>query len=378
MVWVGAGAPSAHDEAPVLANIRMIRRGTGRAWLPESHPPIGEAATATLEAMTRLGAVFFDELLAETSFSSRKLRDALRELVGAGLATNDTIDAMRAVVRWRPLVSPRERSRPDPTRWLPADFSPSANRYVVQRRPNLRRLPRWQRPDLPGGESDAWPGRWSLVTSPRVLGGSAPNDEVAFAEAIARQWLDRYGVVAREIWRRERPMIPWRSVYRELKRLEFRGDVRRGYFVRGLSGAQFALPEAIEALRSDDAGDEAVVVAAADPANVFSLPIPGDPARDPFVRPRSSSALLVAIGGRVVLIAERRGSRVVVRPDSDEGMVARAAEALVRHLSSRLRRDLVLETIDGQPAAASPQASAFEKAGFRRGRTELRYLRPTR
>ena len=383
MVWVGGGAPSAHDEAPVLANIRMIRRGTGRAWLPspESHPPLGEAATTTLEAMTRLGAVFFDELLAETSFSSRKLRDALRELVGAGLATNDTIDAMRAVVRWRPLVSPRERSRPDPTRWLPADYSPSANRYVVQRRPNLRRLPRWQRPDLPGAESDVWPGRWSLVTSPRVLGGGAPNDESSLAEAVARQWLDRYGVVAREIWRRERPMIPWRSIYRELKRLEFRGDVRRGYFVRGLSGAQFALPEAVEALRADDGADgddEAVVVAAADPANVFSLPIPGDPARDPFVRPRSSSALLVAIGGRVVLIAERRGSRVVVRPEADEAIVARAAEALIRHLSSRLRRDLVLETIDGQPAAASPQATAFEKAGFRRGRTDLRYLRPTR
>jgi hypothetical protein len=99
------------------------------------------------------GESIVDELLAETSFSSRKLRDALRELVGAGLATNDTIDAMRAVVRWRPLVSPRERSRPDPTRWLPADYSPSANRHVVQRRPNLHRLPRWQRPDVPGGDA---------------------------------------------------------------------------------------------------------------------------------------------------------------------------------------------------------------------------------
>jgi ATP-dependent Lhr-like helicase len=379
MVWVGGGAPTAHDATPVLANIRMLRRGTGRAWLPESHPPIGEAATATLDAMTRMGAVFFDELLAETSFSSRKLRDALRELVGAGLATNDTIDAMRAVVRWRPLVSPRERSRPDPTRWLPADYSPSANRHVVQRRPNLRRLPRWQRPDLPGagGDADAWPGRWSLVASPRVLG--APNDESALGEAVARQWLDRYGVVAREIWRRERPMIPWRAIYRELKRLEFRGEVRRGYFVRGLSGAQFALPEAVEALRADEPGnDEAVVIAAADPANVFSLPIPGDPARDPFVLPRNSSALLVAVGGRVVLIAERRGSRVAVRPDTDQAIVASGAEALVRHLSSRLRRDLVLETIDGQPSAASPHATAFEKAGFRRGRTDLRYLRPAR
>jgi ATP-dependent Lhr-like helicase len=377
LVWVGGSAATATDDVPVLSNIRMLRRGTGRAWLPEVSPRVGEAATATLEAMSRLGAVFFDELLTETSLSARKLRDALRELVGAGLVTNDTVDAMRAVVRWRPLVSPRERSRPDPTRWLPSDYTPSANRYVVQQRPNLRRLPRWRRPDLPGGDPDAWPGRWSLVASPRVLGTQA--DDAALGEAIARQWLDRYGVLAREIWRRERPTVPWRTIYRELKRLEFRGDVRRGYFVRGLSGAQFALPEAVEALRADDAGDdEPVVIAAADPANVFPLPLPGDPARDPFVRPRSSSALLVAIGGRVVLIAERRGSRVVVRPETEEATVVRAAEALVRHLATRVRHDLVLETIDGQPAATSPHANAFASAGFRRGANELRFLRPTR
>jgi ATP-dependent Lhr-like helicase len=374
LVWVGAGAPTAGDETAVLSNIRMVRRGTGRAWLSDASPAVGEAAATTLDALTRLGAVFFDELLAETSFSARKLRDALRELVGAGFVTNDTIDAMRAVVRWRPLVSPRERSRPDPTRWLPPDYTPSANRYVVQRRPNLRRLPRWRRPDLPGGDADAWPGRWSLVASPRVLG--APADEAALGEAIARQWLDRYGVVAREMWRRERPTVPWRVIYRELKRLEFRGDVRRGYFVRGLSGAQFALPEAVEALRADDADDEAVVIAAGDPANVFPLPLPGDPARDPFVRPRSSSALLVAIGGKVVVIAERRGSRVVVRLETNEPAVTRAADALLRHLSVRIRRDLVLETIDGYPAATSPHAQAFVTAGFRRGTNDLRYLRP--
>ena len=373
LVWVGGGAPTAADEAPILSNIRMVRRGTGRAWLLESPPPIGEAATTTLEALTRTGAVFFDELLTETSFSARKLRDALRELVGAGLVTNDTIDAMRAVVRWRPLVSPRERTRPDPTRWLPPDFTPSANRYVVQRRPNSRRLPRWRRPDLPGGDADTWPGRWSLVSTPRVLGPA--GDEAALGEAIARQWLDRYGVVAREMWRRERPPVPWRTIYRELKRLEFRGDVRRGYFVRGLSGAQFALPEAVEALRADDGDDEPIVIAAADPANVFPLPLAGDPARDAFVRPRSSSALLVVLDGRVVMIAERRGARIVVRPESDEASVTRAAAGLVRHLSARIRRDVVLETIDGQPAATSPHAQAFAAAGFRRGTTELRLLR---
>jgi ATP-dependent Lhr-like helicase len=208
-----------------------------------------------------------------------------------------------------------------------------------------------------------------------VLGAAA--DESALAEMIARQWLDRYGVVAREMWRRERPAVSWRSIYRELKRLEFRGEVRRGYFVRGLSGAQFALPEAVEALRAEDGDDEPVVFAAADPANVYPLPLPGDDARDAFVRSRSSSALVVAIRGRVVLIAERRASRMVVRPGTDDALVTRAAEALIRHLSSRVRRDLLLEVIDGEPAAASRHAEAFARAGFKRGASALRFLRPT-
>src|SRR6185503_804588 len=162
-----------------------------------------------------------------------------------------------------------DKAQPDPTRWLPADFAPSADRYVVQRRPNLRRLPKWKRPDKDGGEQTNWPGRWSLVRTTRVLGPEA--SEEASAEMIARQWLERYAIVSREIWRRERPAIGWRAVYRELKRLEFRGEVRRGYFVRGLSGAQFALPEAVEMLRapSDPADAPAVVMSVNDPANVF-------------------------------------------------------------------------------------------------------------
>jgi ATP-dependent Lhr-like helicase len=205
-----------------------------------------------------------------------------------------------------------------------------------------------------------------------------------WAEQIAQQWLARYGVVSREIWRRERPMISWRAIYRELKRLEFRGDVRRGYFVRGLSGAQFALPEAIEVLRApnDNASSEAetaiapaIVMTANDPANVYSLPLPTDPARDPFVRPRSRGALLITIDGVVILIAERRGARVAVRPDSAPNDVARAARALVTHLSARTSRDVTIETIDGRPASGSEYLDAFATAGFRRGTSGLRYYR---
>src|SRR6185436_19661576 len=141
---------------------------------------LSEHATRVHGALQSEGASFFDELVTSTSLTGRNLRDALRELVGAGLVTNDTIDSLRQVVRWRPLVTPRDKAQPDPTRWLPADFAPSADRYVVQRRPNLRRLPKWKRPDKEGGEQTNWPGRWSLVRTTRVLGPEMPQE--AWAE----------------------------------------------------------------------------------------------------------------------------------------------------------------------------------------------------
>ena len=375
-VWVGGSTPAAPNEPPNLSTIRFLRRGSARAWLStETTPPLGEQAQRVLESLRTDGASFADELRASTGLTARALRDALRELAGAGLVTNDTMDAMRDVVRWRPLVSPRDRAQPDPTRWLPADFSPSANRYVVQRRPNLRRLPRWKRPDLESAETSNWPGRWSVVRTPRVLGPEA--DESALAESVARQWLERYGIVAREMWRRERPTVGWRAIYRELKRLEFRGEVRRGYFVRGLSGAQFALPDAVEMLRSTvtDESAPAIVMNVGDPANVFSLPMPQDPARDAFVRPRSRGALLVTINGVVVMIAERHGQRVVVRPEMSDAEVTRGAEALASHVSERGSRDLIVETIDGQPASGSRHVDAFRAAGFKRGTSGLRFYR---
>jgi ATP-dependent Lhr-like helicase len=101
-------------------------------------------------------------------------------------------------------------------------------------------------------------------------------------------------------------------MYRELKRLEFRGDVRRGYFVRGVSGAQFALPNAVELLRKPESGETSApffVVAASDPSNPYNLPLTIDQ-RDPLARPRGAGALLVVRDGVVAASVEGRGRRV--------------------------------------------------------------------
>jgi ATP-dependent Lhr-like helicase len=327
-------------------------------------------------ALRDQGASFTADLSAATGLGPQATRDALRELVAEGLVTNDTVEALRDVLRWKGALPLRRGNEPDPSRWLPADFKPSEGRPVVQRRVNLRRLPKWRRPDREA--PSAWGGRWSLVHTLGTFGVERGEEEMA--EQIARKWLDRYGIVSREWWKREHPPVGWREIYHELKRLEFRGEVQRGYFVSGLAGAQFALPEAVEMLRATgpEAEEATVVMPASDPANVYSLPLAPGIAADPLARPRGAGALLVTRAGRIVMSAESRGRRLRVRADASQDDVREAAAALgarlVRRAGSARRRDLMIDTIDGERAAGSRWAEVFTEAGYRSMGTGLRYF----
>ena len=232
----------------------------------------------------------------------------------------------------------------------PRELRGDARAPRVSRAPSQRRLPKWRRPDLPGPQCPAWMGRWSLLRTPGTW-GTRPDEE-EHAEQIARQWLDRYAIVTRDWWRRERPPVGWRAIYRELKRLEYRGEVRRGYFVEGMSGAQFALPEAVERLRAQpdlDADAPIIVMSAADPANPYTLPLESI-ARGSLVRPRGAGALLLTRRGLVMMNAEGRGRRISIAircigcghyraPRSYSATISRAARRRARERARSAHRD---------------------------------------
>ena len=331
LVWAGEGTYDPETGAIPLARVRFFERGTGSLWLSEAEEPVlSESAQKVRATIAEEGASFIGDIQAVTGLTMLSVREAIRELVAWGLVTNDTIEAMREVARWKPMLP---RTGNDPTSWLPADYKPSPNRRYQRTRPNLRRLPRWRRPDKPGAAVSGWTGRWSLVRRRGTLGPDVPEEE--HAERVARQWLTRYGIVSRDFWRRERPPVSWRAIYRELKRLEFRGEVRRGYFVKGLGGAQFALPDAVEWLRGISTEDSLqsgfVVMAASDPANVYSLPLELIE-RDPLSRPRGSGALLVTRAGRIAIAVEARGKRFTVADWVTPDDAAAAKAALREHL----------------------------------------------
>ena len=373
VVWAAEPATAAR-----VGKVRFFERGTGRLWLGPATDVAGlsEPARQVHDMLGSQGASFTADISAAIGIGPTVTREALRELVATGLATNDTVDALRDVLRWKSTLPLKRGEEPDPARWLPSDYTPSAHRPVVQRRVNLRRLPKWRRPEMESDSAGHWGGRWSLVHRPGTLGALATEEESS--AMVARKWLDRYGIVSRDWWRRDRPAVSWRSIYDQLKRLEFRGDVQRGYFVAGLAGAQFALPEAVEMLRlGDDARVGIVVMASSDPANVYGLPLAEGVGTDALARPRGAGAMLVTSDGRIVLSAEARGSRMRVASNASPDDVIEASRALgerlVRRFGNARRRDVVVETIDGERATGSRWTGAFIEAGFRVMSSTLRY-----
>jgi len=204
-------------------------------------PRLSRAARDVAAYLAEEGASFSADIATATGLLPTATEDALWELVARGIVTGDGFAGLRR------LVAPEERPRPE-----------ARLRALRGGRAPRRALPA---------------GRWSLLASKRE-----PLAPEARAEAAARQLLTRWGVVFREILAREALMPPWRELLMVLRRLEARGEIRGGRFVSGLVGEQFALPEAIEAMRAtrraqDDA--DVLLVAAADPLNLVGILTPG-------------------------------------------------------------------------------------------------------
>ncbi len=231
----------------------LLRSELGR-WLrrrEEDRADRSSAAGKVLKLLEEGGAQFFAELQARSGLLPAALEDALWELTAGGRVTADGFDNLRA------LMDPRRRS--------------AYGRY-------RRRKARYS------------PGRWALLAAPADEGGE-PTDH----EAVARQLLRRWGVVFRDLLKRERIESRWRDLQLVLRRLEMRGEVVGGRFVTTFAGEQFALPEAVAPLRraGRDGGEPGprLTIGAADPLNLSGILIPG-----PRV-PVTSSENLVLQGG---------------------------------------------------------------------------------
>ncbi|MBS0487161.1 MAG: ATP-dependent DNA helicase, partial [Proteobacteria bacterium] len=250
-------APSGaeHGSGPVRATpIVLLQRRNLKLWnslsttADETTPALSSRAQTVADFLRAHGASFFDELLAGTKLLHIELEEALAELVAAGLINSDSFAGLRALL-------------------VPQSKRPSPSRRRGRRTALL-------------GIADA--GRWSPLRRGPVPGDTANprNANVENVEYVARILLRRYGVICWRLLAREAAWLPpWRELLRVYQRMEARGEVRGGRFIAGLSGEQFALPEAIAPLRAArqrPPDGTIIAVCGADPLNLIGAILAGE------------------------------------------------------------------------------------------------------
>ena len=243
VVWGRTSVPdSSLNGSPArptrTAPLGLLLRSDLGHWLrprQEDSASLSSAAARVLELLERRGAQFFAELQQRTGLLPAALEDALWELTAGGRVTADGFDNLRA------LMDPRRRS--------------AYGRY-------RRRKARYS------------PGRWALLAAQ-----PGEDGETGGHQAVARQLLARWGVVFRDLLKRERIPARWRDLQLVLRRLEMRGEVVGGQFVSTFPGEQFALEEAVAPLRragrNTDEPGPSLTIGAADPLNLSGILIPG-------------------------------------------------------------------------------------------------------
>jgi ATP-dependent Lhr-like helicase len=206
-------------------------------------------------------------------------------------------------------------------------------------------------------------GRWSLTD--RLFAGARPD-----ARSLAELLLERHGVVTRDAVRAEGVPGGYGAVYAELRALETLGLCRRGYFVEGLGGAQFALGGAVERLRElrSTGGEEPepIVLGAADPAQPYGAALPW-PKRAGARAARVAGAYVVLLDGEAGLFVERGGRTLVPLRDPDEEWLRPALGALVAHARRSGIKRLAVERFDGEPVTESEVMPLLLEAGFLAG-----------
>ncbi|MEK6251285.1 MAG: DEAD/DEAH box helicase [Actinomycetota bacterium] len=334
VVWIGAGALGRSDGRVAMyfrEDVRLAGPPPANAKLESPEGEIHDAIRTRLEA----GPSFWLDLVAELEASPQELHEALWNLAWSGEVTNDAFSPLRA---------PRLRAvRP----------SESRGRRFSRRRATT---------------GQAVQGRWSL-TAPLFEGAPPAGPRL---RAQAELMLERYGIVTRESVLAEGVPGGFSTLYGELGNLELLGTARRGYFVEGMGGAQFALPGAVERLRSLPAPDGGfVVLAATDPANPYGAALPW-PKLEGSRRPaRAPGAYVLLRDGEPQAYVERGGRGILRLRELEGEELGETMAALADAVADGTIPKLGIERVDGEPVMGSGAEEALLAAGFSRGPRKL-------
>ena len=373
VLWVGREPLGDRDGRIAVYLADHLTRLLPPATMPHSSTRPGaphaeglsEREAAILDHLRQHGASFFGPLheSAGDGYPAETV-SAIWAVVWRGLITNDTFHAVRALTQAR--AASRRRARPS---------SPPV--FRTRRLVPPAAEGRWSMVGGNNGLADAGDRGGTRLESASILKRRSGREATAWATAISHQLLARHGVLTREAAVAESIGGGFSAIYPVLKAMEEHGRVRRGYFVAGLGATQFALPGAVDLLRSlRDAPEEPeiAVLAATDPASPYgaALPFPSTPETASAGRgpTRTVGATVILVNGALIAYLARGDRQLITWLPDHEPQRSQAAHGVARALMARARsgdespRGMLLEEIDGVPAAAHHMTKALVEAGF--------------
>ncbi|HLI80718.1 MAG TPA: hypothetical protein VKV03_12095, partial [Candidatus Binataceae bacterium] len=294
--------------------------------------PCDPKEAAIWRALIAGGAQYLDQVADRAEVSERDALAALWKLAARGRVSNDSFAPLRLFT-----------AAPDAARLVEVTTSRGGTRREAAMRARLK---------------SSVSGRWSALVAPKA-DSHETNDR---PREIAMLLLHRHGIVAREVMSLESIGMPWSEIQFALRRLEYGGTIRRGWFVRSLSGEQYALPEAVEMLRAtrglNPAREKPVAMTAIDPANPYGAILKGCGVA------RETANVVVIRGGRLILAmtahAILTGASIEkdAAPLDDESFSAAVAALMTT------RGKLLIDTIDSAPALESSRVGLLAAMRF--------------
>ena len=309
-VWLRLKAKrstSSNTNGPLKTTpIALIPRADLKSWLSmveigedRNDFAVGGVAQMILQVLEEGGAAFFDDIVDRCGVLKSQCEQALGELAAAGLITADSFSGLRV------LLLPASRRHP---------LNGTRRRGV----------------STAGLDTS---GRWDLIPRKNIDVSASLDSDSEEIDLVARTLLNRYGVVFKRVLERESALPPWRYLLWAFRRMEARGEIRGGRFVAGLSGEQFALVEAVAALRKikkQRPSPDIVTVAAADPLNLVGIVGPG------LRIPSGINNRVAYFEGEPIAI--RLGEEVKMLIDCTSELECRARTALINRRAARARR----------------------------------------
>jgi ATP-dependent Lhr-like helicase len=328
MKWVAIAEPSVEGAHPtgIPSRVTFVPRKATLFVPHEQSDPEDAKEQAVLMALGAAGAQYLDEVAERANVSERDALSALWRMAAAGRVSNDNFA---------------------PLRMFSDDRAAERALESVARRPSTR-----HDAAVRARLKSSLAGRWSLIRAAETPAVGA--DET---RELALKLLERHGILAREMLGIESTHISWSEISFALRRLEYGGAIRRGWFVRSLSGEQYAMPEAVEMLHASrnliPAREKPIALSAIDPANPYGAVIPGCGIA------RESGNVIVLRAGRVIAGLQGRAMITGGDTDVDDESFGAAVAALMT-----LKPRITLDSIDGVAALESPRVGILAAMRF--------------